>query len=498
MKTRSDLFYSDGRLCLKLTDDTKSLRGYEAPQNKVPAMLYKDNQVIDIPWQSVIATDNACTLSFMPSVHLTEIPYTVADLPNELKPRAIEILETLSHAMEMCDSKLDWNLGAIPTSSIYFFKDGSILLLSKQISEIIDRFEYDDERFRDKEMWYAHNTVNDFGKAHFLFQLLYYALTGIAPFEDQDIRLTGFIPVPMQLYFAKGNTKIAALSNEVNKAFSQNKKLMYQIKAPYEHFRKVLQSTTEDLTPEDIAPQDNPDLPLYKENQAKKAQRRTFWRTKGLITTIIAIAAAVVIYIAAYYIHLATKAPETKDLNEVQMIEHYYDAYTRLDVQAMEEPLKYGYNSPDTTNIATRYVTSTMQQAYEGASMTLDARQWVSAGLPSIPQSYTVFGVTSISVTQLDDDVFDATITLYDREDMLGISENIDLTFTEQSDSTLIYKYKATVRFTFRSRKTWREITNIETTNVELLDVYEVPYTANDTTSAAIMALSVLNMFPTL
>lgn len=496
MKTRDNLFYDNDRLCIRLAEGGRALKGYEAPQNKVPAMLYRNGELIDVNWQSVSVINGDSSLSFWPTDLFHEIPYTVNELATVLKPRALEFIVKLSYAIEMAEKRLDWGFGAIPTSSFYFFENGDVLLMSAQIADIIDRFEFDAQRFDDKEKWYAHNCVNDFGKAHFLFQLVHFALTGVAPFESDAIRLTGFQALPMELYFAPENTKILPLCQEVNKAFSNNKKFMYQTRKPYDYFREAIERSTADLSLEDMQGGENPRIGTYIEARDKKAQRRTFWRKRGVLVSVITLAVAAVIYIAAYYIHLAVKAPETKDLNEVQMIEYYYDAYTRLDVSGLGEPLKYGYDGPDLNEIAAKYVTSTMQQAYEGGSQSVDARKWIADGMPAIKQNYSVFGVTDIKVRQISEDVFEATIELYAPDDYFDRAlDDEDMRFLE-TDHVLIYKYREVVQFTFRTRKTWREITDIKLLDIQLTDVIDVPYVANDNTDAK-LSTSVLTMFQT-
>lgn len=498
MKTRDNLFYDNGRLCIRLAEGARGLKGYEAPQNKIPAMLYHDGQLIDINWQSVSVINDDSTLSFWPTDLYEGIPYTVNELATVLRPRAIDFILKLSYAIEKAEKRLDWGFGAIPTSSFYFFENGDVLLMSAQIADIIDRFEYDDERFDDKEKWYAHNCVNDFGKAHFLFQLVHFALTGVAPFESDAIRLTGFQALPMELYFSPENTRILPLCQEVNKAFSNNKKFMFQTKKPYDYFREAIERTTAFLNEDDLQGGDNPAITAYLESRDKKAQRKTFWRKKGVLVAVITVAVAAVLYIAGYYIHLAVKAPATRDLNEVQMIEYYYNAYTNLDVAELEEPLKFGYEGPDMTGIATKYVTSTMQQAYEGGSQNVDARQWLADGMPAIKENFAIFGVTDIKTRKISDDVYEATIERYDVDDLFDVSEEEkDMTFLEKKDHVIIYKYREVVQFTFRTRRDFREITKIDRLNIELIDSVRVDYIPYDNTNQ-VMSTSVLSMYPTL
>ena len=138
----------------------------------------------------------------------------------------------------------------------------------------------------------------------------------------------------------------------------------------------------------------------------------------------------------------------------------------------MDEPLRNGYNGPDMLEVSSLYVTSTYQKAYGGASNVINPNDWISAGMPNLPQYSTVYGATDVKVEQLSDKVYRAYVTFWSVSDYLGGTD----TDLETATDTVVYEYLYTVDFTFRNRGYWHEITKIENVDVILIREYHVPF----------------------
>ena len=219
-----------------------------------------------------------------------------------------------------------------------------------QMGDILDRFELSEDRFRDKSIWHAHNCIDGFGKAQFLFQLLYYTLSGVPPFESPEVRENGFRAVPLELLFPPASSA-SEIFRTIDKAISDDRKFQFSVNKPMSFFIQTLDRLSE-IPASSLVPGENPNLELYRAKLEKRAGRRVFFRKKGLKVTLISIAAAAVMGIAVFYVYRAVKPPVTKDLNEVQLIEWYYDAVTNLDVSAMDEALRNGYSGPDMMEVS--------------------------------------------------------------------------------------------------------------------------------------------------
>ena len=470
MKGRHEIFFDEDRLCIEIAHGQGVLKGYEIPKNKQDALFYHDGQLLEINWQSVQMVGDSCAIVFYPNEYFTDLPVTAFELSGSLRSRCFTLLGNLSHALQLAGDRLYWNMDSIPLSNIWFFGNGDILLLNDQMGDVLDMFELDEDRYWDKEVWYAHNCVEGFGKAHFLFQLLYYSLTGVVPFASPVVRENGFRAVPLNLLLTGTDIQAAGLGKTVDRAISDDRKFQFQQRDPIAFFRLTLDQYR-DFGPDAYDPGYNPDIELYNQKSEKRAKRRAFVRTKGFKTVMIVIGSLIVASIVAWAIWRAVKPPLTKDLNEVEIIEYYYDALTRLDVAAMGEPLKNGYNGPDMVEVSTLYVTGSMQKTYEGESHIIDPRKWMEEGMGALPASSIVYGVTDVGVQQLSDDVFRATVIMWSSENY--IDERNDLDTLVGMD---VYKYRQVVDFTFTSRGTWREISKIETVSLDMLEDYHIDY----------------------
>lgn len=466
---RDRIFYDNDRLCIEIARGEGVLKGFDSPQNKQDALLYHKAQLIELPWQGVQMIGDRCCLVFYPHEMLRDLPTPSFELSTTLRNNSLELLRELSHALENAGESLFWNIDSIPLSNFWFFDNGDILLLSNQMGDILDRFELDDDRFEDKSIWHAHNCVEGFGKAHFLFQLLYYTLSGIAPFQSPEVREYKFRALPLEFLFPP-TCPASPIFRTIDRAISDDKKFQFTVRHPFSFFRETLEKLSEfDMA--SLVPGENPALEQYRARIKKGAERRSFFRRKGTKVTLISVASAIVIAIAVFYVYRAVKPPKTKDLNETQIIQWYYDAITNLDVAAMDEPLRNGYNSPDLVEVSSLYVTSSYQKAYGGESNIINPNTWIASGMGNLPEYALVYGATDVQVEQLSKDVFRAYVTFWSSEN--ASDDRNDLLVEEGME---VYRYLMVVDFTFRSRGYWREISKIENVSSELVQQIHVDY----------------------
>lgn len=470
MKGRHEIFFDEDRLCMEIAHGQGVLKGYEIPKNKQDALFYHNGQLLEINWQSIQMVGDSCAIVFYPNEYFKELPVTAFELSGTLRPMSLTLLTNLSHALQLAGDRLYWNMDSVPLSNIWFFSNGDILLLNGQMGDVLDMFELDEDRYWDKEVWLAHNCVEGFGKAHYLFQLLYYSITTVVPFASPVVRENGFRAVPLNLLLTGTGTQAATLCRTVDRALSDDRKFQFQQRDPMAFFRQTV-AQFQTFGMESFTPGYNPDIELYNEKSEKRAKRKAFVRTKGFRTVMIVIGALIVAAIAGWAIWRAVKPPLTKDLNEVEIIEYYYDALTRLDVGALDEPLKNGYNGPDMVEVSSLYVTGAMQKTYEGQSHIVDPRVWIAEGMGSLPASSIVYGVTDVSVKRLSDDVFRATVIMWSSENYVDERNELDTIVGMD-----VYKYRQVVDFTFTTRGTWREISKIEVVGSDLIDEIHVDY----------------------
>ncbi len=470
MDTGHEIFYDENRLCITLARGEGLLKGFDAPSNKHSALLYHSATLTEIPWQSLQMIGDRCCLVFMPTDMFQGIPVDASHLATSLRSRSLNLLRDLSHALEEAGNRLFWNLDSIPLSNILFFENGDILLLSDQMGDALDRFEADELRRFDKNLWYAHNCVEGFGKANFLFQLLYYTLSGIAPFEAEAVRENSFKAVPLSLLFPPCDAKLKEIFDMVDRSLSDDRKFQFSIRKPFSFFRNIIDGLLQ-VGIDNINVGPNPDLDTYRQKLEKRAKIRIFIRKKGVKTFFIALGVALVLSIVGFYVWRAVKPPVTKDLNEVQIIEYYYDALTNLNATDLLEPLKNGYDGPDFVEVSSLYVTSTMQKTYDGASLIVDPRKWIADGMGDLPRSSIVYGVSDLQITKVSDDVYRVIVHLWSSSNYVDDANNLIV-----EDGMDVYEYYQTNEFTFTSRGSWREVSKIEQLGLELVATHHINY----------------------
>lgn len=483
MTTSHEIFYDNDRLCITLAIGDNVLKGYDSPANKQSAFLYHAAHLEEVDWQSLQMVGDRCCMVFMPNDLFSGIPVDASELATSLRPRSLELLRNLSYAIEQAGDRLFWNLNSIPLSNIMFFENGDILLLSDQMGDAMDRFELDQQRRFNKDIWYVHNCAEPFARTHFLFQLLYFALTGIAPFESEAVRENEFKAIPIGLLFPEASSQgtegsattpdLKTIFSQIDKSLSDNKKFQYSIKKPYLFFREIIDSLL-NVPPALLTPGDNPNMKAYFGKIEKRAKVKVFFRKKGVKVACIIAACAIVLSIIGFYVYNAVKPPLTRDLNEVEIIQYYYDALNDLDTERLSEPLKNGYDSPDFSQVTYLFITSKMQFSLEGHSLVKSPTTWQAGGMGPLPPSSIIYGVTDLSITEVSPDVYRATTTLWTSSNELDETN----TLIEEEGMT-VYKYQQVTEFTFRTRGDWREITNIENISLEPLETIHVDYVSD-------------------
>lgn len=479
MITSKDIFAKDGMLCIAVADPATGLRGFELSSQRPPALLYKDGSFTRVAWLGVRLENDRRCLCFDAKPFGEEVPASAFELAHSLRPNAFDHLENLAQALQSLegakDCELDWNFSALPLSSIYFLED-TVLLLPARASDFIDSVMPDEDRFLDREAWYVHNEANGFGKAHYLFQLLYYALASTMPFAPQDVRDCGFRPIPLSLFFSDDDgvvqkKEIGKLCNAVDRAFSMTRKDMYKVSSPYEYFLTALENIKGKVSANDFTVRKSKVYKEYLQKLAKKASIRRFLRKKGAVLAATIAGAAIVVSIAWYYIALALAPPATAGLPKEDIVRAYYKAINDLDLQGVKDSLARGSKSPDEMTVTNLEVTQKVRYAYEGTDPIVEAQSWLDEGMPAIPQGTMVYGIANLGVQTMDDATAIATF------DFLRPYEDYSMeTDATTASSVFTGVYHETVEFSFIQRKTWLEISSIDVLEETLTDVFEVSY----------------------
>ncbi len=496
MITCNDIFRRDNMLCIAVADSAMGAKGYEMATERPAAKLYKDGKLIDVPWLGMRLFDSKRCVCFDEKPFGKQNPIPASELPKSLRDRSFELLRNLADALELIDKTpelegyLDFSFSSLTLSSFYFLPDNSVFILSSKTVSVIESLMTDIQRFSDKEAWYVHKQANDFGKANYLFQLVYYSLTGVKPYEPDDVRSTSYKPIPISLYFIDNQGKLPTeceqFLKDIDHVFKMSKKEMYQVRDPYKYFKEKLAKAMSISTSSSYIQTNSLIYKEYLLKLNKKANKNNFLRKRGTMLSLIIVAVILVIAIAWYYIGLAIAPPETAGSSKDDIVRYYYKALNELDISSLEDSLARGCKSPDSQDVMSLYVTTKTRKAYENVDALVNPQEWLDAGKPAIIQSGTIFGVTNIEIEDISETevkaTFDYYCSYYDEE---AEEETYD-PYKEQS-STLIAKYKKVVVFSFITRKDWLEISNIDEIECTLEEVYEVLYEQKDSSSSTML-----------
>lgn len=491
-----DIFRQEDMLCIAFADSSMGVKGYEMAMERPPAKLYKDGKFVDVPWLGMRLFNGKRCLCFDEKPFEGQIPIPASELPKSLRNRSFELLGNLSDALELIDKTpelngfLDFSFSSLPLCSFYFLPDNSVFILSGKTMNVIESLMTDMQRFSEKEAWYVHKQVNNFGKANYLFQLVYYSLTGIKPYEPDDVRSTAYKPIPISLYFINSQGKLLTeceqFLKDIDHVFKMSKKEMYRVRDPYKYFKEKLDNAMRISTPSSYVQTNSLNYKEYLLKLSKKANKNNFLRKRGTLLSVIFVVAIIIIAIARYYIGLAVAPPETAGYSKDDIVRYYYKALNELDISALEDSLARGCKSPDSQDVTNLYVTTKTRQAYEGINSLVNPQEWLDEGKPAIIQSGTIFGVTNIEIEDVSDTevkaTFDYYCSYYDEE---AEEETYD-PYKEQT-STLIAKYKKVVIFSFITKKDWLEISEINEIESTLEEVYEVPYEQKDSSVSTML-----------
>lgn len=490
-----NVFFEDDKINISI-EGISSLKGFDIPRQKQSVLLYKDGVMNELTWSNLMVLDEKRYITVNCNGLVSEEPIPAALLPSALRSTCISRLLELGQALAIADSRykfVPWDFSSLSLTSFYFIPSGGVMILPRQVTDMMESLQSEDFRYEDKELWYAHNCVQDYGKVHFLTQLLYYALTGVVPYQSYEVRNNGFKPVPIRLFIANPTPDTDRLCRVIDGILTASKKVMYAAGNPYDYFEKNIRCFERLLNPDDIKTGETDSYKSFMAKYEKSAKKKEYFRKKGWLVILLSIVGIVVIYIAAFYIKQALTPPETRGMEPAQIVVAYYDALNDLDTEGLEDSLKRGVKSPDLYEVASLYVTSSMRKSYERINnAVISAQEWVDGGKQGIPRSSTIYGTTNMKTEYLpvaEGIKVRATFTFYSTsnydEDPRAKAEKDYVEPNPDTDPTVkVYEYLEVMDFGFEPKKDWFEISSITSVSQKLTNIYEVPYLETETNSS--------------
>ena len=382
---------------------------------------------------------------------------------------ALKIVLQIARGLTDADkSFLSLSSGIFPLNRIYIYNRDSILLLPPDLADVFSMMETDEDKHRHVTAVIRGNAEQNFMLITEMAELLYYAASGILPFEAQSVRTAGYKAVPISSIVPELDEKCAGLITFILGAKSRE---MRDIMGNSDDARNLswfterassLEWNLGDRT-EDECSSDRERIisgSLYSsfmENAGKRARKIDFWRVKGTLIIIITLAVLIGGYFIGSSIYRATRPPLTAELSKEEIIADFYQAQSDLDVQRLTTAVR-GCNVPQEMEITNLYVTTRMRFAYEALDVTVDAEEWLAEGKPAIPEGSFVYGIVLDSIEPDGENRYIATTTWY------GPTSYADEDSAPEGDTSAyvyMYEVKQAFEFTWNDRGWWN-ITNAD------------------------------------
>ncbi len=343
----------------------------------------------------------------------------------------IDILINLVSAFQMI-IKENLPVNDIYTPGIFILNDNSILFFPPNLINYIIKQLTDQESM---EYWQLYNHPNNSVKEQFSFAiavLSFKLLTGELPYTGNSLlelreKMRSSKAIDIKLLLPGINANIAEL---VNSSLSLKEVDLTRWEHALEEWKK--QGPTKKITNEEY--QNIKKIADKKRKQLKnKFNRQRFlsrnWKTIGIILIVF----TVLTLFSLGPIKNAMKPPVTLNMDATEVVNFYYQSYSDMNTENMEDCLKKGVGKKDINETTQLYVISKVRTGYEGKSGLVSAQDWSDGMITELKEGEQIAGIANLKVTYLGDSTFQANYIRWFSE---PLSEN---------DSTGILKPKKVI-----------------------------------------------------
>ncbi len=479
------------KTCIRLGSDEFSVPLHLMTGEKQKGYIYSNGALEPWYW------DGLCTIEHNRYVYFDHLDIKpITEIRTAYRKDALDIVRNIAIALSLTDKNfLDLQVGLIPLWRFFIIDEDSVLILPPDLSNLFAVFFEDKERYHYSGAFAKGGTEENFAFLRELGELLYMALTGRAPYEEKKIRDFGYKELPLELFdslFSSLDEKTKGFINFTLHAKSREQRDIMGNTQDGKNLSWFIKNTASlswnvaDLTEEEIMANDAKleASEVYK-NHWKKieegAKRNNFWRKRGTLIITITIATLLIGGFLFSYISNLLEPPSTVGLDEIGVIESFYNAQSNLDVTGLQESLK-GVSAPQETEVINLYVTTQTRKAYERLEV-MRADEWVDNGKPAINSNVFIYGLDDLVITKTGENQFHAEFTFYSP---YSYEDDKELK-PEELTGMPIYVYKESQDFTTAwNDRGWWNIVDITNPTVEFIEVIQIPVITTSETQASI------------
>ena len=423
-----------------------------------------------------------CTIEGSRYVYFDKIDIEPFDSIASLhRDKALSIILTIARILTQRGEKFASTIvNIIPTYRFFIVNGGDgVLILPPDLGDLISIYLSEEDRYSAHGCYIKNNTEAGFSLIRQFAQFMYFALTGIKPYEDISIRQSGCHDIPLEIYkeglFPSLSDETIGFINFVmhakerdqrdimgNRSACDNLSWFISKASSLDWSVSSIDEATLKARSSEIASSGK--SKSLMEKIEKEARRKNFWRQKGSIIITASVVFVVVAAILFSYISNLLEPPYTKDMNQVEMIQAFYEAQNNLNVDDLSDALD-GCSAPQESEVINLYVTRQTRSAYEGVSPFIPVDDWIEAGRPAISITSSIYGVTDLEITQTGENSYHVEGTYYtpypyNEEDQADIST--------AEDKSLVYVYSMSQDFTFAwNKRGWWNITDVSAISVK-------------------------------
>lgn len=442
-------------------------------------ILVTDEDILPFPWNGV-TKDQEGQYVLLDKCNLESI-WTIATTNRE---RALDLVRKTALGIKKGGKKFaDLSTGIFPLYRIYIKDKKDILILPEDAASILAvslvREDMDacskDLTKKDTEVGYT--LILE------MAELLYYAATGRFPYKNEEVRRSGYNEIPLEFYNTSLNEKTSSFITSTLNMKEKNQRKISGNNGPEKSIGWFIDSTEslewnlknrseEEKEIDADKTENNEEFKKLWREKSKKAKRRKFWAEKGAVIAVTVLIAGFVCYFIGNWLYQTFKPPVTRDMSQVEVIEHMYSCQNGINPTELDEGFKG--DAAQFNEILNLYVTSTTRKAYEYIDAITIAPDWVEAGKPSITKDTWIYGVIPLSIEETEENHFVAKVQWYTP---FAFDDEVEETYGEKDGfaRTFIYEVIQEFDFTWNNRGWW-VCTENEITDYSLLSVEYTPY----------------------
>lgn len=442
-------------------------------------ILVTDSDILSFPWNG-ITKDTMGQYLLLDKCSLE----SVWTLSTTNRKNALDLVRKISLGIMKGGKKFaDLSTGVFPLYRIYIKDKKDILLLPEDAASILavslNRSDMDASCSillkKDTEKGYTLNLE--------MAELLYFAATGRFPYQDMEVRRSGYNEIPLEYYSTSLDEKTSSFITSSLNMKEKNQRRISGNNGPEKNLSWFIDETgalewnlgdrTEEEKEEKAKETENNKefQKLWKE-KCRKAKTRKFWYEKGAVIAISTIIAAFVIYFVGNWLYQTFRPPVTRDMDQVEIIEHMYECQNQINPTDLDEGFKG--DVAQLSEVVNLYVSSATRKAYEYVDTITNAKVWVEEGKPSVRNGNWIYGVIPIDIEETAENHYIATTEWYTP---FAFDDDVEETYGEKEGYARTFKYEVTQEFDFEwNKRGWWVCTENTITDYKLLDVEYTPF----------------------